>query len=341
MIAGTVANEFLPDIFPADRSMSRVSGGVASFAVLVWIGTGLAGPKVQDPPAATKANRSDKKAAAAQKHKPVDPIAAALLAAHNRERKKAKLGPLSLSPELCAAALTHAKDMAQHHKLDHKGSDGSTSPDRVKRAGYVYVQMGENIADGQTSLEEVMTTWMESPPHREDILGDFTEMGAARALDDEMVPYWCVTFGAPMPRLKPAEAAAAVLKEWNQKRKEQKKAPLKAEPRLARAAMATAKAMADKESSKIEGDPFKLIGDRGPEGASSASLPVSTCRPPLWPPNRSSRMTRRNSPDLARSASVTPSPRAANLTGGAIFSRSIPRSRSGHVRDPADKPDEP
>ena len=76
------------------------------------------------------------------------PTAAALLAAHNRERKKEGRRPLALSAKLCEAATVHAKDMALHQKQDHTGSDGSKVADRVKRKGYVYVRIGENIAQG-------------------------------------------------------------------------------------------------------------------------------------------------------------------------------------------------
>ena len=74
----------------------------------------------------------------------------------------------------------HARDIAKRQKLDHKGRDGSTVGDRVKRVGYHYVRVGENIAKGQRTVEQVMSTWMKSPGHRANILADFSEMGAAR-----------------------------------------------------------------------------------------------------------------------------------------------------------------
>ena len=83
----------------------------------------------------------------------VDPAVDALLAAHNRERKQEQLGPLKLSPKLCESAAIHARDMAKHQKLDHNGSDGSTVADRVKRMGYIYVRVGENIANGQKTVD--------------------------------------------------------------------------------------------------------------------------------------------------------------------------------------------
>ena len=196
----------------------------------------------------------------------VDPAVDALLAAHNRERKHEQKGPLKLSPKLCESARVHARDMAKHHKLDHKGSDGSTVVDRVKRVGYLYVRVGENIADGPEDGRPGDGHLDEEPGHRANILAEFTEMGAARVEDDEGVNYWCVNFGIPMPRLKPDEAAAAVVKEINRDREAGRKVLLKAEPRLGRAAMAISAAMAAKDSLEIDGDPFKLIDEKALEG---------------------------------------------------------------------------
>jgi uncharacterized protein YkwD len=197
---------------------------------------------------------------------PVNPTIDALLAAHNRERDKEQFAPLKLSPMLCESAAAHVRDMAKHQQLDHTGTDGSTVADRAKRKGYAFVRVGENIAEGQKSVERVMTAWMNSPGHRANILADFTEMGAAQAEDDNGDLYWCVNFGLPIPRLKPDEAAGAVLKQINQDRQARSRQALKAEPSLGRGAMAISAAMAARDSLEIDGDPFKLIGDKEIEG---------------------------------------------------------------------------
>jgi uncharacterized protein YkwD len=196
----------------------------------------------------------------------VDSVLDALLAAHNHERDLAHVAPLKLSRTLCQSAAVHVHDMAEHEKLDHKGSDGSTVADRVKQKGYAFVRVGENIANGQKSVEKVMDSWMNSPGHRANILADFTEMGAAQAEGDDGDLYWCVNFGIPIPRLKPDEAAAAVLKQINQDRQARSRPALKAEPALGRGAMAISAAMAAKDSLEIDGDPFKIIGDKEIEG---------------------------------------------------------------------------
>jgi uncharacterized protein YkwD len=203
-----------------------------------------------------------------------DPVIKALVAAHNRERRLNKLGPLTLSLKLCESAYNHARDMAAHQKLDHRGSDGSKLADRIKRVGYVGVRAGENIAMGSETVRSVMYRWMRSPGHRANILSDYTEMGAAWIDDDWGIVYWCVNFGTAMSRRTPGEAAAAlgkrindeaaaaVVKQINLERQARGEAPLKSDWRLARAAMAWSSAMAAKDSLAIDGDPFNPVGEK-------------------------------------------------------------------------------
>ena len=121
-----------------------------------------------------------------------------IVKAQNHERAEADLLPLAINKRLCIAAQRQADDMAERNKMDHTGSDGSSSVDRIKDAGYNYKRCGENIAWGQKSVPEVVDVWMKSPPHKKNILGSFTQVGAARAFSKEGTPYWCVVFGTPL-----------------------------------------------------------------------------------------------------------------------------------------------
>lgn len=122
-----------------------------------------------------------------------------LVKAHNDERKEEKLPALEENELLKKAAQIHADDMAKTRKMDHTGSDGSTPFERMKKAGYRYQRAGENIAKGQRGLDELMKTWMSSEGHKKNILGKFRDIGAAYATDEDGTPYWCVTFGTPIP----------------------------------------------------------------------------------------------------------------------------------------------
>jgi len=118
-----------------------------------------------------------------------------LLDAHNAERAKTGLPPLRASETLQAAAAGHARDMAQHTRMSHTGSDLSNLKVRLGREGYEFAKAGENVAMGQTSVAEVMSGWMHSRGHRRNILADYDEMGAAVARGADGKLYWCVEFG--------------------------------------------------------------------------------------------------------------------------------------------------
>lgn len=120
--------------------------------------------------------------------------------AHNRIRFAAKLPRLQPSQKLEAAARRHAEDMASSKAMTHSGSDGSTPFDRIKAAGYVYRRAGENVAVARFGVERLMKGWMDSPHHKANILGPFSQIGVAYATGSDGKRYWCVTFGLPMRR---------------------------------------------------------------------------------------------------------------------------------------------
>ncbi|MHB1556819.1 MAG: CAP domain-containing protein, partial [Isosphaeraceae bacterium] len=120
--------------------------------------------------------------------------------AHNAFRTDAKLKRLTINRKLTAAAQAHAEDMASRRKMTHTGGDGSSSAERVKARGYRYFRAGENVAAGRFTAERVMKGWMNSPAHKRNILGGYSEIGVGYAVDDVGTGYWCVTFGLPSSR---------------------------------------------------------------------------------------------------------------------------------------------
>jgi len=108
--------------------------------------------------------------------------------------------PLARSALLERAALAHARDMAARSELDHAGSDGSTPGVRATRAGYIWRAVGENIAYGQRTAEQVVASWLSSPGHCANLMdADFTEMGVASAVapGGKATIYWVQLFAAP------------------------------------------------------------------------------------------------------------------------------------------------
>lgn len=107
-----------------------------------------------------------------------------------------KFGPapdLVWNDLLQKSAKAHAKDMNDNDYFDHTGLDGSSVSDRVDRTGYKWATVGENIARGQQSVEEVVQGWLDSDGHCKNIMEPaFSELGADR---DGLV--WVQNFGAP------------------------------------------------------------------------------------------------------------------------------------------------
>ncbi|WP_409347188.1 CAP domain-containing protein [Paenibacillus sp. MBLB4367] len=98
----------------------------------------------------------------------------------NQERAKAGLKPLSSDSALAAMALDKAKDMYTNNYFDHNSPTYGSPFDMMKSYGIRYTYAGENIAKGQRTPQEVMTAWMNSAGHRQNILSpNFTKIGVA------------------------------------------------------------------------------------------------------------------------------------------------------------------
>jgi uncharacterized protein YkwD len=89
--------------------------------------------------------------------------------------------PLAVSADLTVAADLHARDMVENGYFSHTGLNGSTVARRVRASGCNWTGVAENIAQGQTSADQAMTTWINSAGHRANLLGPYTRYGAARA----------------------------------------------------------------------------------------------------------------------------------------------------------------
>ena len=93
----------------------------------------------------------------------------------NKERSKAGLNPLGIMLSLQNTANTRAKELsASYSHTRPDGKDFSTAYD----LSLDYTALGENIAKGQDTAEEVMNSWMNSDGHRANILNEkFTHIG--------------------------------------------------------------------------------------------------------------------------------------------------------------------
>jgi len=122
-----------------------------------------------------------------------------MLAQVNKVRKKAGIAPLRANDRLDQAAQRHAEDMLARRYFAHENPEGKTVRERARAAGYDWRNIGENLAEGQFSVSEVMDTWMHSPGHRRNILDPaFKEIGIGLAFGRSGGTYrvlWVQAFG--------------------------------------------------------------------------------------------------------------------------------------------------
>jgi len=108
--------------------------------------------------------------------------------------------PLSFSGTLAGVALGHAGDMAEHNYFEHEDLAGRSPADRVRAAGYGEKLVGENLAYGPGTIEEVVQGWLDSPGHCENIMDPrFAQMGIAYAAGraSRHGLYWVQLFAEP------------------------------------------------------------------------------------------------------------------------------------------------
>ena len=117
----------------------------------------------------------------------------------NEQRAAAGLNRLSYSQTLTNQATQYACELIHYDFFAHENP--YTDSDLASRAAefeYDYVVIGENLAAGQTSPEQAMTDWMNSPGHRENILHPaFTEIGVGVRSGGRYGLYWVQEFGHP------------------------------------------------------------------------------------------------------------------------------------------------
>ena len=98
----------------------------------------------------------------------------------NAERAKAGLPSLAHNSLLSQAATAKAADMFKNDYWAHIAPDGTTPWVFIKGAGYQYQVAGENLARDFGDTPSMITAWMNSPTHRENILNaKFAEIGVA------------------------------------------------------------------------------------------------------------------------------------------------------------------
>lgn len=131
---------------------------------------------------------------------PVQLTQGSILAAINSTRAANGKPPLRYNVKLEAAARSQANLMAAKDTLSH--DLGVTLRQRVTNAGYDGA-VGENVAGGQSTLDQAIAGWLASPAHRDTLLSTrFQEFGLAVATvpanrKSKYRVYWAFIAGGP------------------------------------------------------------------------------------------------------------------------------------------------
>jgi uncharacterized protein YkwD len=129
--------------------------------------------------------------------------ASALLTLTNRLRGNAGAAPLQWHAQLAQVAQQHADTMAREGWFDHVDTQGRAVGERLMDAGFVYRFAGENISAGKATAQETFDWWLQSAPHRDNMLkAEFTDIGFGYCFmqtdRNHFHHYWVMVLAAPM-----------------------------------------------------------------------------------------------------------------------------------------------
>lgn len=107
----------------------------------------------------------------------------------NQQRRTLGLSDLTLNQQLTNAALAKAQHMFSNQYWAHTSPDGVKPWNFIRDSGYTYKVAGENLARDFSNTADMMSAWMASPTHRDNIVNSkYQEIGIA-VVDGELLGY--------------------------------------------------------------------------------------------------------------------------------------------------------
>ncbi|MFD2445100.1 SafA/ExsA family spore coat assembly protein [Bacillus sp. CGMCC 1.16607] len=113
----------------------------------------------------------------------------------NQQRAKYGLKPLAANWELSRVARYKSADMRDKRYFQHDSPTYGSPFTMMKNFGITYRSAGENIAAGQRTPQDVVTSWMNSEGHRKNILNpNYNQIGVGYATGGSYGTYWTQMF---------------------------------------------------------------------------------------------------------------------------------------------------
>lgn len=126
----------------------------------------------------------------------IDPVCAEVLGYINDYRAENGLSPLAFDETLLKAARIRADELTANYS--HERPNGTSCFTVLDETSFVYAAAGENIAWTEGTLSTPATvskSWIDSAPHRKNILSDLFEVTGIAAVRDGEKTYWVQLFG--------------------------------------------------------------------------------------------------------------------------------------------------
>lgn len=134
----------------------------------------------------------------------------------NEQRIAAGLAPLNYSERLADAARRKADNMLREDYWAHNSPSGKSPWVWFEAAGYTYTYAGENLAKDFGNTDSMVSAWMASPTHRDNIVSPkYQEIGIAvvpGSLGGQETVLVVELFGTPATPTLPKVASATVSK---------------------------------------------------------------------------------------------------------------------------------
>jgi uncharacterized protein YkwD len=107
---------------------------------------------------------------------------------------------LSWESRLAASAHEQAVDLAMQDRLSHTDSRNRGFGVRLRSSGYAAAGAGENLAAGQTDIEDTLQAWLASPSHCANLMQpEYRDVGLAcvQRPGSRYERFWVAHFGVP------------------------------------------------------------------------------------------------------------------------------------------------
>lgn len=107
---------------------------------------------------------------------------------------------LSWETRLAASAQEQAADLAVQDRLSHVDSRNRGLGTRLRGVGYAAAGAGENLAAGQTDIDDALQAWLASPSHCANLMQpEYRDVGLAcvQRRGSRYERFWVAHFGVP------------------------------------------------------------------------------------------------------------------------------------------------